>query len=221
MSKFSCIGACMLVMLASVSAVAGSLTVANYSMYNGAAATYTYWDSTYLPCTGGDCTTTGAFLSGGKGLLTDGTVPTLNWNNGGSAQWVGWYIGFTNENDPTITFNFASTVTVNSVTAWVDNTNGTGGVALPLSVCVDVTHCLTAPDAGSPSSGPTSYTISGLNISGSSFTVQFNQNPADGWVMAGEVQFQGTVGATVPEPATWALMVGGVAFALLRRRRSF
>ena len=58
-----------------------------------------------------------------------------------------------------------------------------------------------------------------MNITGTSVDVQFVQSLP--WIMVGEVSFDGTYGAAVPEPATWELMAGGLAFALFRRRLSF
>jgi hypothetical protein len=208
MSKFSGIGVCVLVVLASASAVAGPLTVVSYSMYNGGAG---YWDSTYLPCTAGDCTAGGAPLSGGTGKLTDGVSPLLSWNQD-PAFWVGWYTGYTNGTDPTVTFSFASTVTVDSVTVWVDNTPHSGSVGLPGSVSVDGTNFPITPD--NVNDGPRGYTFP-VNITGNSVDVQFFQG-SEPWIMVGEVSFNDS---SAPEPATWALMVGGLALALLRRRR--
>ena len=94
-----------------VAAVASPLTVQTYSMFNSGTGEFNYQDSIYTPCTGDDCNTTGALLSGGTGKLTDGVESSVDWNVAGNPEpWDGWFIGETNGSDPVVTFNFASVV---------------------------------------------------------------------------------------------------------------
>src|SRR5258708_7086821 len=124
------------VLSAQFSAGAAPLTVASYTMNNGAADAFNYRDFTYLPCPANNCNTNNFILSGGTGKLTDGVSPTTSWNaEGNNTQWVGWAT-FINGGAPPITFFFANTITIDSVTVWVDNTIGAGGVYLPASVSV-------------------------------------------------------------------------------------
>ena len=74
------------------------------------------------------------------------------------------------------------------------------------------------------SPGPADGTIglisfTGLNLTGASHSLQFTYECAGCWVFVSEVTFQT---ATVPEPATWALMIGGFVAvgAAVRRRRA-
>jgi hypothetical protein len=78
--------------LALLSAYAANIPVSSYSMNNGAAGSYDYRDFDYVPCNG-VCDVTNAPLSGGTGKLTDGVLPSTNWNEEGYlTQWVGWDI---------------------------------------------------------------------------------------------------------------------------------
>jgi hypothetical protein len=191
--------------LSAASAGAAPLTVSSYSMYNGGTGTYNYRDFSYTPCNG-VCDVTSAPLSGGVGKLTDGVSPALSWDQyGEDTPWVGWYIGYPNETDPVVTFNFAGVEHINSVTVWVDNSLGAGGVYLPSSVAIDGTSYAIAPDNINPD--PRGYTFSDLGITGSSVNVQFFQSSGYPWIMVGEVSFA----SGVPEPASWAMMLIGFA----------
>jgi hypothetical protein len=204
--------------LSAASAVAAPLTVSSYSMFNGGTGSFNYQDFTYLPCPGADCVTTGAPLSGGAGKLTDGVSPPLSWYQyGQDTPWVGWDNGEPNGGNPLVTFNFAGVEHVNSVTVWVDNTIGAGGVYLPSSVSIDGTNFAIAPDNSNPS--PRAYTFSNLGITGSSVNVQFFQSSGFPWIMVGEVSFDGT--STIPEPGSWAMMLLGfsaMGWAIRSRR---
>jgi len=202
-------------LLATVSGSAAPLTVTSYSMYNGGTGSFDYRDFTYLPCPGNNCDTTSAPLSGGTGKLTDGVSPSQSWYQyGWWTPWVGWYIGYANNTNPTVTFNFGGPVTVNSVTVWVDNTIGYGGVGLPSEFTVSGIPYFIPADNVDPN--PRAYTLSGLNITASSVNVQFFQGTQP-WIMVGEVTFNGT---TTPEPATMTLVGSGLALAWWRRRKA-
>ena len=181
-------------------------------MLNGAHGSFNYRDFTYVPCNG-VCDVTGAALSGGTGKLTDGVSPALSWYQYGElTPWVGWDLnqGLLN---PTVVFNFPTSITITSMTVWVDNTIGYGGVYLPSSVSIDGISFPIAPDNVNPN--PRAYTFSGLNLSGSSANVQFFQTSGYPWVMVGEVSFTQT-----PEPATMTLAASGLAMAWWRRRKA-
>lgn len=210
------LAAAVVCLLGSVAAHAAQLSVTSYSMYNGATGSFDYRDFTYVPCSS-VCDVTSAYLSGGTGKLTDGVSPSLSWYQyGWSTPWVGWEWGVPNNNDPTVTFNFGGSVTVNSVTVWVDNTIGYGGVFLPAGFSVNGNYYAIAPDLNDPA--PRAYTLSGLNLTGSSVDVQFFQNLNYApWLMVGEVTFNGS--SSIPEPATMTLAGSGLALAWWRRRR--
>ena len=188
------------------SARAAPLTVSSYSMFNGGTGSFDYRDFTYLPCPGNNCDTTGASLSGGVGKLTDGVSPPLSWYQYGElTPWVGWDVNETNGTDPVVTFNFAGVEHINSVTVWVDNTIGYGGVYLPSSVAIDGTSYSIAPDNINPN--PRGYTFSNLGIIGSSVDVQFFQSSGYPWVMVGEVSFD----SGISETSSWVMMLLGFA----------
>ena len=210
------------VALTPVSALATALTVTSYTIPNGGTGAYDYQDTTYSNCPASDCTTTGAILSGGKGRLTNGIIPTTDWYiDSNSAGWIGWSIGEPNGTNPTTTFNFAGSPTVNSVSIWYDNSLGSGGVTEPGSVSIDGTSYAFTPDSVE---GPQDFTVSGLHLTGSSANLQFFQG-AQEWIMIGQVTFNGTNGGgppAIPEPTTMFLMGGGLLAAALafKGRRS-
>jgi len=183
-------------------------------MANGATGTFTYQDFTYSNCVANDCNTTGAALSGGTGKLTDGVSPATDWNQEGqNTLWVGWDSsqGLLN---PTVTFFFGSTVTINTITVWTSN-DLSGGVAEPGTVVIGGTPFVVTPDGILT---PHALTFTGLNITGTSTTVQFDQAAGFHWDMIGEVSFASA--SAVPEPGTLALL--GLALpglVLLRRSR--
>jgi len=96
-------------------------------MPNGYTGTYHYWDGTYTGA--GDTTVDGSPLSGGHGVLTDGTIATLPWYDYGSQYPDGPFVGWDGIN-PTITFHFASDVDITDVNIYVDNSD-VGGVVAP------------------------------------------------------------------------------------------
>lgn len=204
-----------IILLNPFSAWAAQLTATSYSMINGATGSFNYRDFTYSPDPGNVRDVTGSYLSGGTGKLTDGVSPATSWyQEGWNTQWVGWDTGQGGTN-PTVTFNFGSIVNINSVTVWVDNTIGLGGVYLPSSVSVGGTNIAIAADNINPA--PREYTFSGLNITGTSVDVQFFQS-AYQWIMIGEVSFNGTP-TSVPLPSALLLFAPGLAgLAAIRRR---
>lgn len=198
------------------SAVAAPLTVSSYTTLNGATGSFDYRDFTYLPCPASNCTTTAAALSGGTGKLTDGVSPVLDWFQQGSAtSWVGWDSGQGLAN-PTVTFFFSQSVTVNTVTIWETNSRS-GGVAQPGSIVIGgVSHPLSADTINLT---PHAVTFTSLNLTGSSIAIQFNQAAGFQWLMIGEVSFDGSVITATPEPASLTLFVLASAGMMFFRRR--
>lgn len=197
---------------AAAPALAVSVPVASYDMPNGGSGSYHYWDLNYSGA--GATSTDGAALSGGTGDLTDGVVAALPWyaveNGAGTGPYVGWYVGQTA--NPLVTFNFSGSPTITSMSIHVDNSFA-GGVYAPGAILIDgVNTAFTAPAGGTI--GWINFT--GLNLTGGSHTVQFNQQPGT-WTFVSEVTFA----SNVPEPASWAMMIAGFGLvgASMRRRR--
>ena len=205
-------------------ALAAQLTVTSYDTPNGDgqahSGSYNYWDRNYTGS--GSTITDGAALSGGLGKLTDGVVASAIWsfvsNAAGTGEYVGWrHLGVA---DPKLTFHFAGSPTINDIKIQLDNSNF-GGVIAPSAVWIDgVNAAFTAPTPGTVGT----VDFSGLNLVGGTHTIQFFQdikyypgNP-DSWTFVSEVSFFGGAGG-VPEPTTWALMIGGFGLVGASRRR--
>ena len=127
---------------------------------------------------------------------------------------MGWFSGRTL--NPTLTFFFAGGPTINSIDIHLDN-SGAGGVFSPQAILIDgISQAFTGPSLGSIGIA----SITGLNLTGGSHAIQFQQPAGATWTFASEISVFGI--AAVPEPATWALMIGGFAMAggVLRRRRA-
>jgi len=200
---------------------AATLVVTSYDGPNGdgqaLGGSYNYWDGSYDGA--GSTSTDGAPLSGGTGDLTDGVIAGGSWsaveNGAGTGPYVGWYAP-TGVKNPLITFNFADEVVLTGLRIHLDN-SGNGGVFAPVEIRVNgVAHSFTPPAAGSIGW----VDLVGIDDIGTSHSVQFIQTDG-GWAFVSEVEFSGRVNA-VPEPASWAMMIGGLglAGAALRRRRT-
>lgn len=191
------------------SAHAVQVVPTQYTMPNGTSGSFTYWDDTY---TGAGCKVcSGTLLSGGLGDLTDGIVATTSWDVAEAPAGPGPYVGW--NSDPTITFGFAGTVSIGSVTFWVDGSNS-GGVAPPSSVVINgTTYSVTAPQG----TAPFSFTVQGINFTGNSLPITIVRGSS--FVFLSEVRFDTTA---VPEASTAAMFgLGGliVVTAAGRRRK--
>jgi hypothetical protein len=208
-------------LLLSGGVMAAQLTVSTYSMPNGDGnahgGTYNYWDATYSGM--GNVTQdglSGSVLSGGTGKLTDGVIATSDWylvsNSSGTGQYVGW-----RNTSPTITFGFASAVSINEIKLYVDNSH-VGGVTAPSAVTVDGTSY--ANPSWASASLPQTIDLTGLNITGNSVSVTLTDATTD-WVFLSEAQFFGNT-AAVPEADASSMLLGGLAalgLMALRRRQ--
>jgi len=211
-----------LVLSAASRLTAAPLTVSSYDMLNGAgvasSGSFNYWDLSY---TGAGATNVdSAPLSGGLGDLTDGVIPALNWINTENVAGTGPYVGWRNAvtPNPVVTFRFLLPVFLDSITVYVDDSNGLGGVSPPASVDIGnaggpYTNFVTADPGGG---APLSYTFTGLNFSGSAFDIRFNN--LNEWVFVSEVTFDGEVSA-VPEPSSLLTLAGGLGLAAVAIRR--
>jgi VCBS repeat-containing protein len=160
----------------------------SYDMLNGEAGFYQYWDENYTGT--GQTTVDLAPLSGGLGDLTDSTIATDNWNVVEAPPGNGPYVGWLTIN-PTITFNFDSTVTINTVTIYVDDANGFGNVRTPASAIISMGGTTLNRAIADPSgSTPTLVTFSNLGLTGTSLDLTLNRQ-SESWVFLSEVTFEG------------------------------
>jgi hypothetical protein len=193
------------------------LAVSSYDTPNGDGVahfgSYNYWDGTY----DGSGNTevdglSGSFLHGGTGALTDGVIATQPWdavsNGDGTGEYVGWRAS------PTIRFYFANTVSIDSITLYVDNSN-VGGVLAPGAIVVDGTRF---DNSSYPVDfpGAEAITLGGLDIVGNSITVKLVNTTS--WVFLSEIRFDGLV-TSVPEAGNLAMMLAGLGLLGWASRR--
>jgi hypothetical protein len=180
-----------------------SLVPTSYDMLNGNTGSYVYQDESY---TGAGCVSCdNAALTGGRGDLTDGVVAGANWYDM-PGQYVGWTL------DPTIVFHWTGVANIDSITFYLDDADGYGGVSAPASITVNgSTYAVTNP-AGS---APFSFTLNNLGFTGSDLSITLNRS--DAWVFLSEVAFDGQINQ-VPEPASGLLLALGLGLMAARSR---
>jgi hypothetical protein len=198
--------------LGSTGARASLVTVTSYDMNNGNGATQFTFGQNYLDFTYTDNAThtldpnankngsnqyipnnsapKDAPLSGGKGLLTDGVIPTVNYSfvTGATAgQYVGWKY-----QDPTILFHLAGGQLVSTISLYVAANTGSifdGLVAAPKDVVLKLSNGnpvsyteKTSSYLGSPNTSVITLTLSAPVTSDVAFSLTLDRGPlqADG-----------------------------------------
>lgn len=177
----------------------------SYDMLNGGTGSYTYWDDKYNGT--GNKTASYAPLSGGVGDLTDGVIATSNWFTT-PALYVGWQ-----NRNPVIDFHFGKNVTINTVTFYTDDSNGSGGVSAPAGFTINNVYYGVGDPAGS---APASYTFSNLGLQMSDLSVTVHGR--NQWVMVSEIAFDG-VATTAPLPTGLLLFGPGLVGLAAARRK--
>jgi hypothetical protein len=92
---------------------------------------------------------------------------------------------------------------IRTITFYVDDSNGAGGVRVPSSFVIDGATYNVSDPVGS---APTSYSFTHLNLPVASLgdgILRININRRDTWLFVSEITFEGH---TVPEPASLALI---------------
>lgn len=136
---------------------------------------------------------------------------TANLGNGNAYEWVAW-ITF----DPKLTFNFSTTVSIQSVTLGMARAELNGGIYIPASVKIGTeTFTLTGSEFADTTRQDRTFMLATPFV-GSALTIELTRH-SSGWVFLDEVQF-----TAVPEPAAvWVIaLVGGTALSWRLRRRA-
>jgi hypothetical protein len=185
----------------------------SYSLANGEEGYWIYQDTTYLPCPASSCTTSGAPLAGGTGMLTDGFTPAFSWIDSGQAPatsipWLGW-----SGSSHTITFNFSALQLIGQVGLYLDNTPGLGDVRLPGSVDIAAQNYDFTED---PTFGPRWVIIDIPDVTTNALSITLNSDQGT-WMMLSEVSFDDT--PDVPEPGTIGLLLSGLGLFVACRLR--
>ncbi|MBA2918719.1 PEPxxWA-CTERM sorting domain-containing protein [Sphingomonas sp. MAH-20] len=152
--------------------------------------------------------------SGNLAVLNDGVVPANGSNYNAPDK-----VAFTAFGNAVFRFDFGGLATIDSLLATVDNNDDyqfrffDGAGALLASVAI------TGPE-GSVGYGVETFTRAFAPVSGAAYAL-VTASGGDSLYGLGEVQFNGTLAAPgVPEPATWAMLIGGfgVVGGAARRR---
>lgn len=154
------------------------------------------------------------YLDPGNTDLTDGVITHAGWATGITYTEAYKYVGWQNY-DPIITFNFASVVSIGSLTLWADDANGAFGVTQPTQVSMTMggsTVVRNIPDQAGAL--PFGIDFNNLNLSGDSLTLTVEHGGQ--WTMISEVQFA----SPVPVPAAaWLFASGLIGLVGVARRR--
>lgn len=189
---------------------AAPIFATSYSMLNGQTGSFNYWDESYTGA--GSPLVDGSPLSGGLGDLTDGVIAAVGWFAAESPAGAGPYVGWTSI-APVITFEFAPGTVVGSMTIYVDDSNGDGGVSTPSGARINGGAVI--PLADGATGAPLSFTFSNLNVTGPLTLELFDG--AGPWIFLSEVTFDGE--RIVPEPAALVLLGLALGAVAVRRRR--
>lgn len=182
---------------------ARSIQPISYEMVNGETGLYKYHDDTYSGS--GDPNQDLSYLFGGLGKLTDGYAATADWDVE-PQSYVGWRTA-----TPSITFNFASSEQIDSITIHID-APANHSVLPPSRVLLEwatgsLFYDIPDPNAG----GPLAMNFTDLGIEGNQVIVTMYR-AEDNWLMCSEIEFN-----AVPTPG--GVSLAGIALLGLARRR--
>ena len=151
--------------------------------------------------------------------LTDTVIGANAWSanlgNGNAHEWVGWRVA-----EPTITFNFAQSVSISQVQLGFSRTSA-AGIGLPSSATINaVPYAISSNAIGNDSRG---FVPLNVVFSGTSLQISLADSNVSTWIFVDEVRF---VGSPVVVPESGTLCFLGFAFVpvgvgLVRRVRSF